>query len=256
MLSTQFQRVITGSTRAYARTGVPSLARCCATGTSAYAGADVGLQPFGATKSERALFTSESPEFKPLADHGYRFYTDGHQLEGRSPAIKRALSTRTASKRELRTFKRAQLVEKYKLHTFDTGSSRVQGMCAGLPAFGWPELLAIHPVHSTYVNCCTPVSLFNERIDALREHLKQNKHDTDSKRELDKVISRRRRMMQYLMKSDYPNYRIMLQELSIRPLPLSFSKYQSRRGNAEPHKTIRARHKRIKNRTNRGHKGH
>ena len=130
MLAIQFQRVITASTRAYARTSVPSLARGCATGTSAYAGADVGLQPFGATKSERALFVSESPEFKPLADHGYRFYTDGHQLEGRSPAIKRALSTRTASKRELRTFKRAQLVEKYKLHTFDTGSSRVQGMCA------------------------------------------------------------------------------------------------------------------------------
>jgi hypothetical protein len=80
------------------------------------------------TRRERSLFVDETKEVMPrMADHGFRFYTLPDQLQGRSDKVQRALSTFTASRPEMRTFRRHQLIRRFRQHVFDTGSPRVQG---------------------------------------------------------------------------------------------------------------------------------
>jgi len=81
------------------------------------------------TKHEQSLFVTEAgrAELPLLKDHGFRFLTAADALEGRPEAVKRALSTFTASIPELRTFRKSELVRKFRTHAYDTGSARVQG---------------------------------------------------------------------------------------------------------------------------------
>eukprot|EP01138_Halocafeteria_seosinensis_P001785 gb/GECG01001828.1/.p1 GENE.gb/GECG01001828.1/~~gb/GECG01001828.1/.p1 ORF type:complete len:268 (+),score=25.25 gb/GECG01001828.1/:1-804(+) len=184
------------------------------------------LNQFGLSKHEQSLFRHEEEELPSLPDHGFRFYTSPDQLQDRNEPVKRALSTRTASLTEYRRFKRQQIINKYRTDMFDTGSSRVQ------------------------------VALLTERIQALTDHLRRHRHDTAAKREVQRLLVRRRKLMQYMIRNDYTNYRVVVRELGLRPVPLFLSKYVSHRGNKEPHSVIRARHGRIKKRSQRGHKGH
>lgn len=86
------------------------------------------LEQFGNTKHEKSLFKHDDEELPSIPDHGFRFYTSPDQLQDRNDPVKRALSTRTASLKEYRLFKRQQIVNKYRTDTYDTGSPRVQGM--------------------------------------------------------------------------------------------------------------------------------
>lgn len=77
---------------------------------------------------ERNVFVVEEPQFQPLPDKGYRFFTKPEQLEHRNEMVKRALSTDTASISEFRAFRRMALQNKYGESDFDSGSNRVQSM--------------------------------------------------------------------------------------------------------------------------------
>ena len=60
------------------------------------------------------------------------------------------------------------------------------------------------------------ISLLTERITGLQEHFKTNAKDHHSRRGLLKIVSQRRRLLDYLKNKDLDRYRTLLQELGLR----------------------------------------
>jgi small subunit ribosomal protein S15 len=60
------------------------------------------------------------------------------------------------------------------------------------------------------------VALFTERINRLTDHLKSHKKDHSTRLGLLKLVGKRRRLLNYLMKKDIEGYRKLIQELGIR----------------------------------------
>ena len=79
-----------------------------------------------------------------------------------------------------------KLVNDYKTHGSDTGSSQVQ------------------------------IALLTQRITELTEHFKVHSKDNHSKRGLLKMISRRRKLLDYLRKRDIDQYHDIIQKLGLR----------------------------------------
>lgn len=81
---------------------------------------------------------------------------------------------------------KSQIIEDYRLHDGDTGSPEVQ------------------------------VALLTHRITELTEHFKTHDKDHHSRRGLLKLVGRRRRLLDYLKKSDFERYRTTIERLEIR----------------------------------------
>jgi len=60
------------------------------------------------------------------------------------------------------------------------------------------------------------VALLTQRIRDLTEHLKLHKKDHHTRRGLLKLVGQRRRMLNYLKKSDIERYRTVIAQLGIR----------------------------------------
>jgi small subunit ribosomal protein S15 len=60
------------------------------------------------------------------------------------------------------------------------------------------------------------IALMTRRINELTEHLRQHKHDHHSRRGLLKLVGRRRRLLNYLQRSDLEGYRALIKELGLR----------------------------------------
>ena len=78
------------------------------------------------------------------------------------------------------------LITNYRVHDKDTGSPEVQ------------------------------IALLTERINTLTPHFKINNKDNHSRRGLLKMVGRRRRLLDYLKKSDPARYRGILGRLKLR----------------------------------------
>ncbi len=78
------------------------------------------------------------------------------------------------------------IIEKYRVHEHDTGSSEVQ------------------------------VALLTNRINYLTEHLKVHKKDHHSRRGLLMMVGRRRRLLNYIKARNIEEYRALIQKLGIR----------------------------------------
>jgi small subunit ribosomal protein S15 len=78
------------------------------------------------------------------------------------------------------------LIEKFRVHETDSGSPEVQ------------------------------IALLTERITYLTEHFKTHKKDHHSRRGLLKLVSRRRRLLDYVRGKDVERYRKIIGELGIR----------------------------------------
>src|SRR4051794_16112498 len=61
------------------------------------------------------------------------------------------------------------------------------------------------------------VAMLTRRISDLTEHLKQHKHDHHSRRGLLLLVGRRRRLLNYLAKTDINRYRSLIERLGLRP---------------------------------------
>lgn len=83
-------------------------------------------------------------------------------------------------------FDKAPTLEKYKTHETDSGSTRVQ------------------------------VAVLTERINYLNEHFKGHSKDHHSRRGLLKMVGRRRRLLNYMKRTDVEGYRKIVQELGLR----------------------------------------
>lgn len=60
------------------------------------------------------------------------------------------------------------------------------------------------------------VALLSYRIDKLTEHLKANRHDHNSRYGLIKMVSSRRKLLDYLARTDQERYKNMVQRLKLR----------------------------------------
>lgn len=78
------------------------------------------------------------------------------------------------------------LIEEFKLHNKDVGSTEVQ------------------------------IALLTKRIRELTEHFKIHKKDLHSKYGLQGLVSQRRRLLKYLKRSDVENYRQLISRLELR----------------------------------------
>jgi small subunit ribosomal protein S15 len=82
--------------------------------------------------------------------------------------------------------KKTALVAKYRTHEKDTGSPEVQ------------------------------IAILSERINELTEHFKAHKKDHHSRRGLLKMVSQRRRLLDYLKGKDQNRYKKLIDGLGIR----------------------------------------
>ena len=80
-----------------------------------------------------------------------------------------------------------------------------------------PEIIAEHRLHDTDTGSPeVQIALLSHRISHLTEHLKQHKHDHHSRRGLLILVGQRRRLLQYLAKTDINRYRAIIEKLGIR----------------------------------------
>ena len=82
--------------------------------------------------------------------------------------------------------KKNEIIEKFKVHSTDTGSSEVQ------------------------------IALLTDRIQYLTDHFKIHKKDHHSSQGLLKLVGQRRSLLDYLKKKDIAKYRTILAELGLR----------------------------------------
>ena len=60
------------------------------------------------------------------------------------------------------------------------------------------------------------VAMLSKRISDLTEHLRVHKHDHHSRRGLLLLVGRRRRLLNYLQKTDISRYRALIERLGLR----------------------------------------
>ena len=81
---------------------------------------------------------------------------------------------------------KSQIITDYRRSAEDTGSSEVQ------------------------------IALLTSRINDLTTHFKEHVKDHHSRRGLLRMVSRRRKLLDYLKKTDFESYRSILQRLGLR----------------------------------------
>ena len=60
------------------------------------------------------------------------------------------------------------------------------------------------------------IALFSFRIDHLTDHLKQNRKDHYTERSLITLVGKRRKLLNYLKKTDITRYRAIIEKLGLR----------------------------------------
>lgn len=86
----------------------------------------------------------------------------------------------------LNSAQKAEIVNQYKRAENDTGSPEVQ------------------------------VSLITGRIKYLTEHFKVNRKDFHSRRGLQELVNKRRKLLKYLKSNDHARYQTLIQNLGLR----------------------------------------
>ena len=81
---------------------------------------------------------------------------------------------------------REAIIKKYQLHEKDRGSARVQ------------------------------IALLTERINYLTDHFRTHHKNHHSRRGLLKMVGQRRRLLEYLKRTDLEQYRALIAELGLR----------------------------------------
>lgn len=82
--------------------------------------------------------------------------------------------------------KKKELIEKFKANEKDTGSPSVQ------------------------------IAILTERINSLSDHFKSHKRDHHSRRGLLRMVSTRRKLLEYLKTSDEKAYHAVIKQLDLR----------------------------------------
>ena len=86
----------------------------------------------------------------------------------------------------LKSKDKKKIVESHRVHEKDTGSAEVQ------------------------------VALLTKRIDELTEHLKKHRKDNHSRRGLLKMVSKRKKFLEYIQKRNKESYEKLIKKLGLR----------------------------------------
>ena len=79
------------------------------------------------------------------------------------------------------------------------------------------EIISTYGNHEKDTGCSeVQIALLTERINILTEHFKTHKKDHHSRRGLLKMVGQRRRLLNYLIKTDIERYRNIISKLEIR----------------------------------------
>ena len=79
------------------------------------------------------------------------------------------------------------------------------------------DILGSYGLHDTDTGSPeAQVALLTKRISDLTEHLKVHKHDHHSRRGLLLLVGQRRRLLNYLIKTDVNRYRSIIERLGLR----------------------------------------
>ena len=62
----------------------------------------------------------------------------------------------------------------------------------------------------------TQIAILTERINTITDHLKENKKDHSGRRGLIAMVSRRRKLLDYIRKENNDNYLSIIKKLNIR----------------------------------------
>ena len=84
------------------------------------------------------------------------------------------------------SFDKQAVVTKHRASDTDTGSTRVQ------------------------------IALLTERINSLTDHFRTHQKDHHSRQGLLRMVSRRRRLLEYMRRTDLAGYRQLIEELGLR----------------------------------------
>lgn len=60
------------------------------------------------------------------------------------------------------------------------------------------------------------IAILTDRISSLTEHLREHGHDHHSRRGLLMMVGRRRRLLNYLQRTDLEGYRALIEKLGLR----------------------------------------
>ncbi len=82
--------------------------------------------------------------------------------------------------------KKKKIIERFKVHSGDTGSAQIQ------------------------------IALLTERINSLSEHFKNHKKDFHSRKGLLALVGRRRRLLDFLKRNDLKTYQNLIKQLELR----------------------------------------
>jgi small subunit ribosomal protein S15 len=83
-------------------------------------------------------------------------------------------------------FEKTPTIEKHRAHETDTGSTKVQ------------------------------VAVLTDRINYLTEHFRVHRKDNHGRRGLLKMVGKRRRLLDYMRRTNIDGYRQLIQELGLR----------------------------------------
>ncbi|MFH0852336.1 MAG: 30S ribosomal protein S15 [bacterium] len=86
----------------------------------------------------------------------------------------------------LKTQKKKKIIEEFKVHEKDTGSVEVQA------------------------------GILTEQIEALTRHLKKHTKDNHSRRGLLKMVSKRKKLIDFLSKDDEKRYKSLVKKLGLK----------------------------------------
>jgi small subunit ribosomal protein S15 len=79
------------------------------------------------------------------------------------------------------------------------------------------EIIKKHQVHETDRGSApVQVAILTARINDLRSHFDSHKKDHHSRRGLLKMVGRRRRLLEYVKKTDVERYRELIADLGLR----------------------------------------
>ena len=84
------------------------------------------------------------------------------------------------------TINRTEIIQRYQLHDGDVGSAPVQ------------------------------IAILTARINDLRRHFDDHKHDHHSRLGLLKMVGRRRRLLEYVKRTELERYRGLIADLGLR----------------------------------------
>jgi len=107
-------------------------------------------------------------------------------LAGRTTMAEKKIPVSTKSGMREKSKGKVDLIKKYQSHKDDTGSTEVQ------------------------------IAVLTKKVSELTKHLKEHKKDFDSRRGLLMMVGKRRRLLNYLKKSDEGKYEKLIADLGLR----------------------------------------